>query len=146
MIGLCSWAFAIWRMVDIVQSKSAGISLDPSFDEPQTYLLSVAEVYLASLYATIPFFWPFIDQFTKIFVTYEFKISSESRFPDDDIELERGPNFRGNSNSTGDKNDFRVSETQSRDGLILTQDAKQSKPSDYGDTYNQNQVRFTEDP
>jgi hypothetical protein len=82
LFGVLSWVFAIWRMADIIVSQGAGVQFDPSYNTPQPYLLSIAEIYLASTYATVPFFWPLLTQaFSKIFVTYELKIESEERYP-----------------------------------------------------------------
>ncbi|KAB5575254.1 hypothetical protein GE09DRAFT_1215047 [Coniochaeta sp. 2T2.1] len=91
LVGACSWALAVWRLAEIVESKGAGVAFDPAFEQPSAYLISVAEVCLAALYATIPFFWPVITALNQIFVKYEFEVSSESRWPDagDEIELAR---------------------------------------------------------
>jgi hypothetical protein len=61
---------------------------DLTWQEPQPFLISLAEVYVASLCASIPFFWPIIaQQLNKIMVMYEFNVSSEPRYRDDEIEL-----------------------------------------------------------
>jgi hypothetical protein len=50
-------------------------------------LLSIVEVCIACLCATTPFFWPVIQEaLSKIFVTYEFKVVSESRWDDNQVE------------------------------------------------------------
>jgi hypothetical protein len=128
-------------MVDTVQSKGAGIAFDPSFDEPAVYLISVGEICLASLYATIPFFWPFVvGKLSRIFVKYEFDISSEARRADDEFELRRAGSPRGNPPSlTSDKNEMHISEHQAAD--TTTRDkTPSSKASHYADEYIQYEV------
>lgn len=50
-------------------------------------LLSIVEVCMACLCATTPFFWPVIQEaFSKIFVTYEFNVVTESRWDDNQLE------------------------------------------------------------
>ena len=89
--------FAVWRLADIIQDN-AGRSSDLSWDLPGATLLSLCEVYIASLCASIPFFWPIIKEqiqkLQEIFVKYEFSVSTESRFhanDDDAVELAPTP-------------------------------------------------------
>jgi hypothetical protein len=50
-------------------------------------MLSIVEVCMACLCATTPFFWPVIQQaISKIFVTYESKVVSESWWDDNQVE------------------------------------------------------------
>lgn len=82
-----SCSFALWRLIDVAKT-GAGAGTDPTFNEPGPILLSTAEIYLAATCSTIPFFWPVVrDQFNKIFVKYEFNITSESYCPDEEIQL-----------------------------------------------------------
>lgn len=60
---------------------NAGQSSDISWSLAEPTLLSLCEVYIAVLVASIPFFWPMLKgQIDKIFVSYEFTVTTESRF------------------------------------------------------------------
>jgi hypothetical protein len=64
-------------------------SEDVTWAEPAVFFLSLAEIFVASMCASVPFFWPIVvQQFTKIMVMYEFNVSSEPRWHDDQLELE----------------------------------------------------------
>jgi hypothetical protein len=90
---LRSCLFATWRLVDVTTSGGGQETADLSWMLPQPTLLSLCEIYIATLVASIPFFWPVLsDQISQIFVKYEFNVSTESRYfqhddHDDDIEL-----------------------------------------------------------
>jgi hypothetical protein len=78
-VGSISCGFALWRLC-LVTLDGPTSTLDPTFHQPPTFLLSIVEIYLAASCATTPFFWPIVrDGFTKIFVTYELNITSEAR-------------------------------------------------------------------
>ncbi len=54
---------------------------DPTWYAPITILLAALEVDMASICASVPIFWPVIEQqFGKIFITQEVKITSEERW------------------------------------------------------------------
>lgn len=79
LVGLAACGFALWRLVEVFTSH-VGTGADPTFDQPRTLILSMAELYLAASCATIPFFWPVVrDRIINVFVTYEFKVESEPR-------------------------------------------------------------------
>jgi hypothetical protein len=84
--------FAAWRLASIIQTN-AGRSTDLSWGLPGPTLLSICEIDIAVFVASVPFFWPILrEQFTQIFVKYEFNVSTESRFQqgdDDTVELSR---------------------------------------------------------
>jgi hypothetical protein len=93
-------------------------------------LLSIAEVCIATICASVPFFWPVITEaINKIFVTYEFNVSTESRFGDDQIEL-------AHTKSKGSKGSIRS--VESRYGDMKPGSRSHSTP--YGDDYIQSQV------
>ena len=98
--------FAVWRLASIIETN-AGRSKDLSWGLPGATLLSICEIYMAILVASIPFFWPMIkEQINKIFVTYEFSVSTESRFhhQDDDGNELSGlqSGYPSKSEATGD--------------------------------------------
>ena len=65
----------------------AGQSSDISWSLAKPTLLSLCEVYIAVLVASIPFFWPMLkEQINKIFVSYEFTVTNESRFNQENSE------------------------------------------------------------
>ena len=88
-----SCSFAIWRLAEVVVSQGGQGGDDISWMLPEPTLLSFCEIYIATLVASIPFFWPIIsEQISKIFVKYEFNVSVESRYyqtedGEDDVEL-----------------------------------------------------------
>ncbi|KAB5518660.1 hypothetical protein GE09DRAFT_1065992 [Coniochaeta sp. 2T2.1] len=93
-MGTVSCSFAIWRLAEVVASQGGQGGDDISWMLPEPTLLSFCEIYIATLVASIPFFWPIIsEQLSKIFVKYEFNVSVESRYyqtdngDDDDVEL-----------------------------------------------------------
>lgn len=81
--------FSIWRLQAIVVTSVGVNGGDLTWNEPSPFLISLAEVYVASLCASIPFFWPIIaQQINKIMVMYEFNVSSEPRYQEEEeIEL-----------------------------------------------------------
>lgn len=90
-MGVVSCSFGLWRFIVVVTSEAGSSSTDITWIEPVPQLLSIVEVCVACLCATTPFFWPVIQEaFSKIFVTYEFKVVSESRWEDNQVE-ELGP-------------------------------------------------------
>lgn len=100
--------FAAWRLGDIIES-GPGKSSDLSWALPGPTLLSICEIFIASLCATIPFFWPMLkQQLNKIFVVHEFSVSTESRFhPHDDDAVELAPTQSGNREKSTATEDVR---------------------------------------
>jgi hypothetical protein len=85
-----SCALAIWRLAEMVVSR-AGMDSDPTWNMPSPALLSLCEIYIAALTASVPFFWPIISkQLGKIFVSYEFEISTEPRYRLNDVDPSTG--------------------------------------------------------
>jgi hypothetical protein len=69
-------------------TEAGASGFDITWSEPKPQVLTVVEVSMACLCATTPFFWPLIQEgLNKIFVSFEFNVSSESRWYDDHIEL-----------------------------------------------------------
>jgi len=87
-MGLVACTFGLWRLIDVIVTEAGSSGFDITWSEPMPQLLTVIEVSMACLCATTPFFWPLIQEgLNKIFVKYEFNVSSESRWHDDHIEL-----------------------------------------------------------
>ncbi len=56
-------------------------AVDPTWYAPITIVLAALEVNMASICASVPVFWPVIEQqFGKIFITQEVKVTSEERW------------------------------------------------------------------
>jgi len=124
--------FGAWRLADIVISN-AGRSTDLSWNLPGPTLLSICEVYIASMCACIPFFWPMLkQQIDKIFVMYEFSVSTESRFHgNDDDAVELAPTQSRNRGKSPGTEDVRSLGSKSED--IHTD--QQHKNAHYADDY-----------
>lgn len=82
-------AFSIWRLQTIIATQAGFYPvLDPTWNEPEPTLISFVEVYIAALCASTPVFWPVLEsQIVKIFVKYEFNVSSESRYEYNEVEV-----------------------------------------------------------
>lgn len=88
---------------------------DITWSEPMPQLLSVVEVSIACLCATTPFFWPLIQEgLNKIFVRFEFNVSTESRWQDDHIEL-------ASKNSTAGREGHEMDSVHYKDDYIQDQ-------------------------
>jgi hypothetical protein len=134
----------VWRLETIVKTQAGFFPvLDPTWNEPGPTLLSFVEVYVAAICASTPVFWPVISQqLTKIFVMYEFKVSSEARHRDDEVELAHTESWPAGTKSTNSSEDFRSPESRSGGN----NPSNTSKPSHYTDDYIQHQVNpFAED-
>lgn len=85
-MGCMVIVFAAWRMVTIVEHQAAtSPTPDPTWYGPISILLAVLEVDAAAMCASVPIFWPTLsDQWGKIFVTQEIKITRETRYIDED--------------------------------------------------------------
>jgi hypothetical protein len=81
---------AIWRLVVIVRTQAATRPVvDPTYLSVLPILLAYLEVTIAILCASIPIFWPVLQQsFGKIFVTQVVEIKHEPRsiYANDDSE------------------------------------------------------------
>jgi len=87
-MGLVASTFGLWRLIDVIITEAGSSGFDITWSEPMPQLLTVVEVSIACLCATTPFFWPLIQEgLNRIFVKYEFDVTTESRWHDDHIEL-----------------------------------------------------------
>jgi hypothetical protein len=87
-------AIAAWRLGGIVEHRTGTLpTYDPTWYAPITILLSMLEVHIASICASVPIFWPVVtEKWDKIFVTQEIKITTEERLViDDETQLTRDP-------------------------------------------------------
>jgi hypothetical protein len=101
------------------------------------FLLSFVEVCIAAICASTPFFWPILSkQLNKIFVVYEFNVSSEPRYQDDQVELASTQDWPTGTKSTSVKDDVRSLESRSWENRA----DHEAKPSHYTDHFIQNQV------
>ena len=112
--------------------------VDPTWNEPEATLLSFIEVYLAAITASTPIFWPVLtEQLSKIFVMYEFEVSSEFRNPgDDEVELAPTESWHTGKKSAHFQD---VKSLNSKDGDDVEFGHKPN-PSHYSDDYLQSQV------
>lgn len=116
---------------------------DLTWQEPAPFLISLAEVYVASLCASIPFFWPIIaQQINKIMVMYEFNVSSESRYKDDEVELANTESWLVKTKSASSRDDGVSMKSGSR-GKVS---GPTTKTTHYTDDFVQNHVNpFSEE-
>jgi len=79
--GLLVFGVSIWRLQSIVEHRAATWPvMDPTWYACAAIVLAVVEVDMASMCASIPVFWPILqDSWGKIFVTQEIEIVHESR-------------------------------------------------------------------
>jgi len=99
-LGLIVNSFSIWRLAAIIDTK-AGTSptLDPSWYGCGPIVLAALEVNLALICASLPVFWPAIEQkIERIFITREVNISRTtgrlSSLVDLDTEMSASPNHK----------------------------------------------------
>ncbi len=83
--------FAAWRLGLLVKESQTPLeTADATWYAPDTILLAVLEVTLASVCASVPIFWPVLSQqVIRIFVTKEVKITHDDRYSiaGSDLEL-----------------------------------------------------------
>ncbi|KAH8885484.1 hypothetical protein GQ53DRAFT_695932, partial [Thozetella sp. PMI_491] len=81
MLGCLVNVFAAWRLGILIRSEGEVLEiLDATWYAPVTMLLSIAEVTLASICASIPIFWPVLSSsFGAIFVTKEVEVTTDDR-------------------------------------------------------------------
>lgn len=80
---------AIWRLATIIEHQAATWPVhDPTWYGPISIMLAVLEVDFAAICASIPIFWPVLEErWGSIFITQEIKITHEERyFHEDDVE------------------------------------------------------------
>jgi hypothetical protein len=93
--------------------NSHAFSMDPTWNLPKPCIVSFCEVCVASICACTPFFWPTIShQLSKIFVTYEVNVSTESRFQvvEDEVELANSESWPARTESATSSKEVRDAE------------------------------------
>ncbi|KAI4597378.1 hypothetical protein KJ359_004484 [Pestalotiopsis sp. 9143b] len=85
-MGCIVLILAAWRLEEMVSNQVATYpTRDPTWYGPLSILLAALEVNAASICASVPIFWPvFATTWSGIFVTQEVKVTSESRYVDED--------------------------------------------------------------
>ncbi|KXJ92904.1 hypothetical protein Micbo1qcDRAFT_203069 [Microdochium bolleyi] len=83
--GILVFGISIWRLGSIVGHRAATWPvMDPTWYACSAIVLAVVEVDMASMCASIPIFWPILqDGWGRIFVTQEIEIVHESRLSGD---------------------------------------------------------------
>lgn len=129
--------FAIWRLVEIVRSK-AGVSSDISWNLAGPTLLSLCEIYIATLSASVPFFWPLITKsLDKIFVAHDFAVTTTSRYNDEEnVELARSETWQSNPKSITPRENASSLSARSREMVGVHQNSKEAS-AHYVDDFNQ---------
>lgn len=101
MLGCVVNVFAAWRLGILIRSQGEVFEiLDATWYAPVTMLLSIAEVTLASICASIPIFWPVLSSsFGAIFVTKEVEVTTDDRYgysgtPESETELTLHPSHK----------------------------------------------------
>ncbi|OHE96338.1 hypothetical protein CORC01_08410 [Colletotrichum orchidophilum] len=96
LLGSVVLMLATWRLVALVRSRAGTYpTLDPTWYAPGPVALSILEIDMAAICASLPVFWPVLqNSMGMIFVTHEVKVTTEtiertrSRDDDDDcLEL-----------------------------------------------------------
>ncbi len=91
LLGVVVNVFAAWRLVLLVATNSSALFtlFDSTFYAPDTVLLSLLDVNVASICASVPVFWPVLrQQVFRIVVTKEVEITRGKREQGDDDEEE----------------------------------------------------------
>ncbi|KAF2707096.1 hypothetical protein K504DRAFT_436333 [Pleomassaria siparia CBS 279.74] len=84
-VGILVVFISVWRLYTIVDHRAATYPyMDFTWWAPLTLILSCLEINLAIICASMPIFWPILEQsLAEIFVTSEVRISSENRALED---------------------------------------------------------------
>ncbi|KAJ1329264.1 hypothetical protein MN608_05997 [Microdochium nivale] len=79
--GLLIFGISIWRLGSIIEHRAATWPvMDPTWYACSAIVLAVVEVDMASMCASIPVFWPVLQEgWGRIFVTHEIEVVHESR-------------------------------------------------------------------
>ncbi|KAF3765022.1 hypothetical protein M406DRAFT_331336 [Cryphonectria parasitica EP155] len=97
-LGVVSVLCSIFRFVSIVDHKAATYpTFDPTWYGPTAIVLSILEVDLATIMASLPVFWPYLRRnIDRIMITHEIEVKvTEQHFTQiDDRGLEGGRNTR----------------------------------------------------
>ncbi|KAI1333937.1 hypothetical protein F5Y15DRAFT_430164 [Xylariaceae sp. FL0016] len=142
LLGLLVNLVSIWRLQTVVENKAGTYPvLDPTWYGPKSIVLAAIEVDLASVVASVPIFWPIVEQtFGKIFVTQEVHVTHHHRRLSNEDQFELQPSQTTLSHrSQGSEASLALAEmaksaSRGRAGTV------QPKPSHYKDEYVMNRV------
>ncbi|KAF6827198.1 hypothetical protein CMUS01_09113 [Colletotrichum musicola] len=117
LLGSVVLMLAAWRLVALVRSRAGTYpTFDPTWYAPLPMLLSILEIDVAAICASLPVFWPVLSSgIGGIFVTHEVKVEVTTEARDDD-DLELG----GSGTYCSQQSDFQPSPTQETDALVET--------------------------
>ncbi|KZL63923.1 integral membrane protein [Colletotrichum incanum] len=93
LLGSVVLMLSAWRLVELVKSRAGTYpTLDVTWYAPRPMVLSILEIDVAAICASLPVFWPMLqNSMGMIFVTREVKITTETvespREDDDCLEL-----------------------------------------------------------
>ncbi|KAF2744768.1 hypothetical protein M011DRAFT_407634 [Sporormia fimetaria CBS 119925] len=101
-IGALVVALSMARLISLCHNRAGTIpDFDPSYATPSIYIFSALEVNIAILCASIPIFWPYVQElagFKGIVVVNEIEIRSQRRGSQGAVERTVGiPGLDGNS-------------------------------------------------
>ncbi|KAK6222013.1 hypothetical protein LQW54_001236 [Pestalotiopsis sp. IQ-011] len=113
-----------WRLATLIDHQATtSPTFDPSWYSPISVILSIAEVNVATICASVPVFWPVLtSSLEEIFVTKEIQIVSETR--GDEFEL------HSRSGSTGTFDGYHSSVPSSIHGVERTE-VMESQDADF---------------
>ncbi|KAH7033035.1 uncharacterized protein B0I36DRAFT_104209 [Microdochium trichocladiopsis] len=129
--GLVVFGISIWRLQSIIEHRAATWPvMDPTWYACSAIVLAVVEVDMASMCASIPVFWPILqDSWGKIFVTQEVEVVHESRISS---ETEQGSVHGSDSSQTRAGSEFSFK-------LLDVPKALQAPPrAHYGEPFSEN--------
>ncbi|KAI1816598.1 hypothetical protein GGS20DRAFT_536890 [Poronia punctata] len=122
LLGILVNLVSIWRLHVIIRTRAATWPVpDPTFYGPQSFVLAVLEVDLASIVASVPVFWPMLTQnWGKIFVTQEVHVTRHHRrlSGEDNFELHAtNSSSRSPSRATSDGGSLKlvIQDTEGQD-------------------------------
>ncbi|KAF4780741.1 hypothetical protein HER10_EVM0001734 [Colletotrichum scovillei] len=98
LLGSLVLMLSAWRLVSLVRSRAGTYpTFDPTWAAPGPMALSILEIDMAAICASLPVFWPVLqNSMGMIFVTHEVKVTTEtvettrSRDDDECLELSNG--------------------------------------------------------
>ncbi|KAK1624643.1 hypothetical protein BDP81DRAFT_464413 [Colletotrichum phormii] len=80
LLGSLVLMLAAWRLVALVRSRAGTYpNFDPTWAAPGPMALSILEIDMAAICASLPVFWPVLqNSMGMIFVTHEVKVTTET--------------------------------------------------------------------
>jgi hypothetical protein len=126
---------SIWRLYSIVDNRAATHPyIDFTWWTPISIILSCLEIDLAIMCASMPIFWPVIEEsFAAIFVTREVQITEQRRYSFAD----RGLAYELEHSDAMQRQPSVKTQSTSRESLVITRElsGKQHLDDHYRDPY-----------